>query len=103
MDKNCVFCGTHDGVTRECRCPVPDRVEINGHDLQNLDEIVLGNGWLHLERMSGKKSRSWCLIVTNEKGETLNITINEIDGYVTNAFIFENEWEKPFPSEWGVK
>jgi hypothetical protein len=63
-----------------------------GKDLKELDEIFIGN-WLHLERMNGVDSRFWCLIIRNEKGENLNITINEKRGKVVTAFIYENEWE----------
>ena len=38
MDKNCVYCGTHDGTTRECRCPIPDRVEIKEKEWDGGDE-----------------------------------------------------------------
>lgn len=101
--ENCVFCGTHDGVVkRKCRCK-DNRIEIKSNDLKKLDELVIGD-FIHLERTHGTNNREWCLIVTNEKGQQLNLTLHENKGKVKYGWIYENEWEgKRFPSEWGVK
>jgi hypothetical protein len=66
------------------------RVEFPGNDAAQLDEIVIGN-WLHLERMSGANKRWWALILTDEKGRQLNLTIGDTRGKVHRAFVYTDE------------
>lgn len=79
----------------ELRPDNPDKDPVENWPIKDVDEILIGN-FFHLERMSGTNSRSWCLIITDEKGEQLNITINEKDGKVSNAFIYEDNWSRPY-------
>lgn len=62
--------------------------------IQSVDEIVIGD-WFHLERMSGINKRKWCLILNDHNNRNLNITIVENRGKVTEAFIYDNDWERP--------
>ena len=62
--------------------------------LPSVDEIVIGD-WFHMERMSGTNVRCWSIILTDQDGQPLNITVTEKNGKINNAFVYENCWEAP--------
>lgn len=62
--------------------------------LSTVDELLIGD-WFHMERMSGTNVRCWSIILTDQDGQALNITVTEKNGRLNNAFIYENDWEAP--------
>jgi hypothetical protein len=69
-------------------------IRFSGREVRELDEVFIGN-WLHLERMHGVKKRRWCLILTDEKGRVLNLSIGDNEGRVDGSGVYEDQgWGK---------